>query len=132
MRKSKRKKNILQTKSWRIKQVHCVVTVPETHNTFEITDFTESGNGSKILKTNLGICFFVCLFAINCLFCFRFFFVVCLFVCFAFLFLFFPTSKIYKKSFSLWDTNRNSEPPIRLLTLLHITWSKTWKLSNIG
>lgn len=132
MRKSKRKKNILQKKSWRIKQVHRVVTVPETHNTFEITDFTESGNGSKILKLTLAyVCLFVYLLLIV-YFVFAFFSsFACLFVLLSF-FLFFPTSKIYEKSFSLWNTNRNSEPPIRLLTLLHITWSKTWKLSNNG
>lgn len=77
--------------------MHCVVTVPETHNTFEITDFTESGNGSKILKTNLGICFFVCLFAINCLFRFRFFSsFVCLFVLLSF-FCFSQPPKYMKK-----------------------------------
>lgn len=68
--------------------MHCVVTVPETHNTFEITDFTESGNGSKILKLTLAyvslfvylllIVYFVfaffssffCLFVLLSFFCF--------------------------------------------------------------
>lgn len=131
MRKSKRKKNILQTKSWRIKQVHWVVTEPETHNTFEITDFTESGNGSKILKLTLAyVCLFVYLLLIIYFVLAFFSSFVCLF-CFPF-FCFPQPPKYIKKSFSLWNTNRNSEPPIRLLTLLHITWSKTWKLSNIG
>lgn len=76
--------------------MHCVVTVPETHNTFEITDFTESGNGSKILKTNLGICFFVYLLLIV-YFVFAFFSsFVCLFLLLSF-FCFSQPPKYIKK-----------------------------------
>lgn len=71
--------------------------MPETHNTFEITDFTESGNGSKILKLTLAyLCLFVYLLLIV-YFVFAFFFVVCLFVCFAFLFCFSQPPKYMKK-----------------------------------
>lgn len=73
--------------------MHCVVTVPETHNTFEITDFTESGKGSKILTLTLAnVCLFRLFFSLfACLFvCFA------LFVCFFFL-VFTNLQNIYMK-----------------------------------
>lgn len=81
--------------------------MPETHNTFEITDFTESGNGSKILKLTLAyVCLFVYLLLIV-YFVLAFFrrLLVCLIVClFCFPFFCFPQPPKYIKKVSPCET----------------------------
>ena len=86
--------------------MHCVVTVPETHNTFEITDFTESGNGSKILKLTLTyLCLFVYLLLIVYFVLAFFPPFACLFVCLFCLPVFcFPQPPKYIKKVSPCET----------------------------